>query len=166
MTTQTKPAGQARQERRSRSLMWIVAIAIVAALGVLAFMALTGDSKPTVTFDGESLVYDGPATFEAGEHTFVFDASAYETDAAFAFHIDVIKDSSMTDADIEAYQQDQSGWTQPDFIGRTKAFWIMEDAEDRVLEETFELEPDTRYGIFVIERGEGQAYFASTFEVE
>jgi hypothetical protein len=144
--------------------MWIVAIAIVAALGVLAFMALTGDSEPTVTFDGESLVYDGPATFEAGEHTFVFDASAYETDAAFAFHIDVIKDLDMTDAQIEA--SESSVWRQPEFIGRSKAFWILEDAEDRILEETFELEPDTRYGVFVLERGGDEVFFASTFVVE
>jgi hypothetical protein len=165
MTTQTKPAGPARQERRSRSLIWVVAVAIVAAIGMLAFMALTGDSTPTVTFDGETVSYDGPATFEAGEHTFTLDASAYEAESSHAFTFSAITDPSMTDAEIMAYQDDAQ-WTTPPFIGRSKIFWISENAEDRIMEETFELEPDTRYGIFVIERGGGQAYFAATFEVE
>jgi hypothetical protein len=165
MTTQSKPAGPARQQRRSQSLIGIVAIAIVAALGVLVFMALTGDGTPTVTFDGETVVYDGQATFEAGEHTFVLDASAYKGETLHAFTFNAITDPSITDAEMEAFEE-EGGWIAPDFVGRAKVFWISEDVEDRILEETFELEADTRYAIVVVERGGEGRYFAATIDVD
>ncbi len=81
MTTQTNPAAPARHQTRLR-LMWLTGAAIVIAIAAGAFIALTGDDTPTVTFDGETATYDGPDTFEAGLHTFVFDASAYEPSVA------------------------------------------------------------------------------------
>lgn len=163
MTTITQSAGPARQ-RMWRPLIWVVAAAIVAAIAIAAWVVLTSDSTPTVTFDGENAVYDGPATFAAGEHTFVFDGSAYEADGGFAFMIGVIKDPTMTDADIKAYESEYS-YRQPPFTGRGKIFWVLEDAEDRVLEETFLLDADTRYGIFVGSH-DSPIHFAATFQVE
>lgn len=123
---------------------------------------MTGDSTPTVTFDGQSVTYDGPATFESGEHTFVFDGSAYE--ANFAFILGVVKDPTITDAYIEADTATTLG--QPEYIGRTKVFWVTEDdPEARILEETFLLDADTRYAIIVITSRPDQAHFAQTFEV-
>lgn len=165
MTTETKPVGPVHQKLPS-GLMWLVAAAVITAFAVVVFTILTADSTPTVTFDGQAAVYDGPATLDAGEHTFVFDGSAYETESEFAFSLSVIKDPTITDADIEAYEV-ESSYTLPPFIGRSKIFWVLENAEDRILEETFQLEPGTRYGIFVHPRGgDNLTYFAATIEVE
>jgi hypothetical protein len=145
--------------------MWLVAAAIVVAIAVSAFVAMTGDSTPTVTFDGQTATYDGPATFEAGEHTFVFDGSAYEPDHAFS--LGVIEDPTITAADLEAYAA--SGVSSATQLSpfRFKIFWVVEDdAEARILEETFELEADTRYALEVISRPDDQVFFAATFEVE
>lgn len=67
---------------------------------VALWFVIDDNGTPTVTFDGQTASYDGPTTFEAGEVTFTFDASAYEPGVGFV--IAEITDDSITVDDIEA----------------------------------------------------------------
>ncbi|NNE96545.1 MAG: hypothetical protein HKN24_11005 [Acidimicrobiales bacterium] len=147
----------------STGLRWLVLAAIAVAVALAAFFVLTNDgSTPTVTFDGESVVYDGPSNFEAGEHTFIFDGNGSAGD--IGFNIGILKDPDMTLADIEA--ADDAG-PQPDFLGRSKMFWILADnLEDRVREDTVLLDPDTRYAVSVIDAAAEEGTFVAVFDVD
>ena len=161
-TTQTRRAQDVPVLPTSTSLRWLIVAVVAAVVAVAVFFALTNDgSTPTVTFDGETAVYEGPTDFDAGEHTFIFDGTGSAGD--IGFNIGVLKDPTLTLDDIT--DSNEPG-LQPSFLGRTKMFWILEDSEDRVREDTFLLDADTRYAISVIDAAAEEGTFIAVFDVK
>lgn len=130
---------EATSHQQNRTMVWVIAAAVVAVVvAALVWTLVGGDSdSPTVTFDGESAVYDGPTTFEAGEVTFTFDASGYEPGVTFL--VGEITDPSITFEEIEALSETMPASSpQPPFIGEVTFALAVDD--ELVVERTIELE--------------------------
>lgn len=147
MATRTTLAdtGSVEQPIRSNRLMWfVIAAAVVVVAVITTWLAIDDSSTPTLTFDGESITYDGPTTFDAGEVTFVMDASDYGPGVALL--ISELNDDSITVDDAKAYAADHSATRVPSWVEDFEAFFATaEDPEDRVIEKTVTLNADTRY---------------------
>ena len=132
--------------RRPSRLLWLGFAAVAAVIAVIgAWFVLAGGDTPKLTFDGEESVYDGPSTFEAGEVTFEFDASAYEPGVAMI--VGELTDDSMTLADLKALSAEiPASSPPPPFVGQFDVTYVTgEAAEDRVVEHTVTLREGTRY---------------------
>ena len=108
-------------------------------------MVLSGDDMPTVTFDGEEAVYDGPTTFDAGLVEFHYDVREYEPGVITI--VSQLLDDTLTFEAIEAdAAENPASSTPPDYIGRFNMTTITgETAEDRVVDKEVRLDEDTRY---------------------
>lgn len=156
----------ARPLDTARPIGQLVLLAAAVALG--AFLALGGERPRTVTFDGEIASYDGPASFDAGRHEFVFDNRRGDVDAAFALLI--VTDPTMTESDLAAEIDDGAIDDRPSYLDpfRGRIVWANQDEPgDRVRRETVMLHADSRYVIYVLpsrwESAEPQ--LAGVFEV-
>ena len=144
-TTSGTDTGSVVRTARSRRVPWLVIAAIVAVLAVIgAWFVLSGDGTPTLTFDGETAVYDGPTKFDAGEVTFEFDASEYEPGVA------MIVGKLATDITLEEVQaltdEIPASSPPPPFVADFEIFYVVApDADDRIIERTVELDADSRY---------------------
>lgn len=130
----------------NRPMRWILlSAAVVVIAAATLWFSLQDESGPTVAFDGQTATYDGPTTFDAGEVTFTFDASAHEPGAAFV--VIEITDDGATLEDFKVWADENPATSVPPFGG---AFWAnFATGEDRVIESTMTLKADTRYGVSV-----------------
>jgi len=169
MQAQTVPSDTGRggsgSLHRSRwVVLSVVVAAVVAAIG--AWFLVSGDGTPTVTFDGETAVYDGPTRFDAGDVTFVFDASAYEPGVVFVFN--ATKDPTVTAAETEGLRTDPRGpWFGPGVIAPVVS--VRGDTPDeRIVERAIPLLPDTRYVLSAVTdpMDDNRVYFASFIDVD
>lgn len=151
--------------RRRPWLMLVVAVIVIALVAGLAWWIGTADEgPPTVTFDGETVTYDGPTSFEAGEVIFTFDSSAYEPGVAFT--VGELTDDTITMADTEAWAAANPGNVPPEFIGGYSVTFA--DEGDRIVEKSIDLLPASRYAIWAITAPDdnNQGYPAAIIEVE
>ncbi len=129
---------------RARRFVWL-AVAFLAIVGLIAaWMVFSDDDMPTITFDGEEAVYDGPTTFEPGLVDFRFDASEYEPGVRIL--IGEFKDDSMTLEDVIAEEPEIGAGGVPVYLGRFTITDLMADeAEGRIVDKSIRLDEDTRY---------------------
>lgn len=70
-----QPRSASGSEPTGRAVNWwwaAAAIAAIVAVGAGVWMFASGDDdQPTLSFDGETATYDGPATLDAGEISFM-----------------------------------------------------------------------------------------------
>lgn len=145
------PQTIARPERpATRRPLVLGLLSVFAALVVAAvvWFVLAGDGTPTATFDGDTVTYDGPTNFDAGEVTFKFDASEYEPGARFAFL--PIGDDTLTEADLKALIDGvEIVGADPDWFDTDVSLPIVtlqgEADSDRIEERLITLVADTRY---------------------
>ncbi len=152
--------------RRNTTLVWAIAAAAVAVVvAALVWMLVADDSdEPTVTFDGESAVYDGPTTFDAGDVTFTFDSSGYEPGVTFV--VGEITDPNITFEDLEALAGTiPASSAQPPFIGDVE--FVLAVGDQLVVERTIDLEAG-RYTVNAHTAPEDtdRVYVATFIEVE
>lgn len=139
---------------RSSTPTRMIPIAITVLVAVIAAVALwfivAGDSTPIATFDGQTVTYDGPTTFDAGDVTFTFDASEYEPGVRFAFI--AVNDDTLTASDLKAELDgveivlgDRPEWFGTEGSIPTLVTIQGDTADERVVERSIRLEADTRY---------------------
>lgn len=138
-----------RPDTRKRSVL--IAASVVAAIVVAAvfWFVASGDGTPTATFDGQSVTYEGPTSFDAGNVTFKFDVSEYETGVTFGFL--PVGDDSLTAAELKAEldgayvgEGGDPEWFDPNVIPPLVTVQG-ETANDRIVERSILLKADTRY---------------------
>ena len=128
----TKPGG------RNLRWLWVVAlIVVIVAAGIaLAWLAFSGDEEPTVAFDGQTATYSGPTSLAAGEITFTFDATEYDSPNGVMFIVAKVTDDSITLEDLEALAATEpASGPIPPFIGTFENFLV----RDEVVEVTYTL---------------------------
>lgn len=120
-------------DRSNLRWLWVLAlIVVIVAAGIaLAWLAFSGDEEPTVTFDGQIATYSGPTSLTAGEITFTFDATEYDSPVMFV--VAEVTDDSVTleDLEAEAAARPASG-SIPPFIGSVETSLVASE----VVEET------------------------------
>jgi hypothetical protein len=143
---------EARVERPDAQRRWVfMAIAVLAAIAVAAvfWFVASGDDTPTATFDGQTVTYEGPTSFDAGNVAFKFDVSQYETGVIFGFL--PVGDDSLTADDLKAEldgayvgEGGDPEWFDPKVIP-TLVTVQGETEDDRIMERSIPLKADTRY---------------------
>ena len=153
---------------RARRFVWL-AVAFLAIVGLIAaWMVFSEDDTPTITFDGEEAVYDGPTTFEPGLVDFHYDAAAYEDGVAII--IAQLTDDAITIEDVRADAAEKPASSPPpDYIGFFDITYLSSDvAKERVVDNTVRLHEDSRYLITAntSPRGSDTVFPAAIIEVE
>lgn len=145
MTTQTPDRiGAVFEPQRTRWVPWALLVAVLAIAGAGLWLFLGDEGSPMATFDGQTVTYEGPTTFDAGEVTFTFDASAHEPGVVFV--LGRVTDDAVTMADMEAWAEVNPASDIPPFVGAFETAWATDD--DRIVEKAFDLESGTRYSIW------------------
>jgi hypothetical protein len=107
--------------------LWILGLIVVVAIAAVGLWFLFGDEgEPTATFDGQAATYSGPTSVAAGEITFTFDATEYDSPNGVMFLVAEVTDDSITLEEIEAVAAAQpASGPIPPFIGRFESQLVM-----------------------------------------
>ena len=98
-----------RKPRRTVRWLWILAlVAVIAVAGIVLWLVLSsnGDDQQTVTFDGDTLVYAGPAIFNTKVVTLQLENNS---DKWMTFAWGLHTDPTITSADLVAWTETHSG---------------------------------------------------------
>lgn len=165
------PRSAGRRRGPGRTVVLAFA-AVIVVLGAAAFVAgvltdrgedlIGADAVPTLTFDGETVTYDGPEAFDTGVITFRLDTTARDM---IAFGWNVMNDESITLEEEIAWMETHRGpgyeippWVE-DYggIGTTTTAWTWE--------ETVEL-PDGKLLLYVWSAGPRILYPAAHIYID
>lgn len=117
--TETREHLQTREPRRrtpwrTAAVAFVVVVLIGAVFGLLALLGgdepdvIVPDPVPTVTFDGQTATYTGPASFDDNTITFIFNN---DTDRMVGLGWNVMNDESITIDDEIAWMETHRGET-------------------------------------------------------